>query len=60
MGKEKVAKVSGIMATVELVPEPISYSHITSEDELDLEVDELDTQWECGLPCMSVQAVMQD
>jgi len=42
--KEKAAKVSAITATVEVVSEPISYSHIISEDELDFEVDELDTQ----------------
>jgi len=43
-GKEKVAKVSTITATVDVVPEPISYGRIISEDELDFEVDELDTQ----------------
>jgi hypothetical protein len=43
-GKEKAAKVSAITATVDVVPEPISYGRIISEDELDFEVDELDTQ----------------
>jgi len=43
-GKEKAAKVSAIMATVDLDPEPISYGRIISEDELEFEVDELDTQ----------------
>jgi len=43
-GKEKAAKVSAITATVDVVPEPISYGCIISEDELDFEVDELDTQ----------------
>jgi len=42
--KEKAAKMSAITATVDVVPEPISYSHIILEDELDFEVDELDTQ----------------
>jgi len=36
--------VSAIMATVDVVPEPICYGRIISEDELDFEVDELDTQ----------------
>jgi len=43
-GKEKAAKVSAITATVDVVPEPMSLDHIISEDELDFEVDELDTQ----------------
>jgi len=43
-GKEKAAKVSAITATVDVVPEPISYGRIISEVELDFEVDELDTQ----------------
>jgi len=43
-GKEKAAKVSAITATVDVVPEPISYGRIISEDKLDFEVDELDTQ----------------
>ena len=43
-GKEKAAKVSVIMATVKVVPEPISYGRIILEDELYFEVDELDTQ----------------
>jgi len=43
-GKEKAAKVSAITVTVDVVPEPISYGHIISEDELDFEADELDTQ----------------
>jgi len=43
-GNEKAAKVSTITAMVEVVSEPISYSRIISEDELDFEVDELDTQ----------------
>jgi len=42
-GKEKTAKVSVITATADVVPEPISYGRIISEDELDFEVDELDT-----------------
>jgi len=42
-GKEKALKVSAIMATLDIIPEPISYGHIISEDELDLEVAELDT-----------------
>jgi len=42
--KEKTAKVSAITVTVYVVPEPISYGRIILEDELDLEVDELDTQ----------------
>jgi len=36
--------VSAITATVEVVPKPISYGRIISEDQLDFEVDELDTQ----------------
>jgi len=43
-GKEKAAKVSAITATVDVAPEPISYGRIISDDELDFEVDELDTQ----------------
>jgi hypothetical protein len=43
-GKEKAVKVSAIMAIVDILPEPISYSHIISEDELDFEVNELDAQ----------------
>jgi len=43
-GREKAAKVSAITATVDVVPEPISYGRIILEDELDFEVDELDTQ----------------
>jgi len=43
-GKERAAKVSAITATVDVVSEPIYYGRIISEDELDLEVDELDTQ----------------
>jgi len=42
--KEKAAKVCAITATVDIVPEPISYGHMITEDELDFEVDELDTQ----------------
>jgi len=42
--KEKAAKVSAIMAIVDVVPEPISYGRIISEDELDFELVELDTQ----------------
>jgi len=59
-GKEKSAKVFAITATVDVVPSPISYSRIISEDELDFEVDELDTQQECELSCMSGQAISQD
>jgi len=59
-GKEKAAKVSTITATVDVVPEPIFYGHIISEDKLDFEVDELDTQLKRGLPCTSGQAVSQD
>jgi len=59
-GKEKAAKVSAITATVDVVPEPISYSGIISEDELGFEVDELDTHWERELPCTSCRAVSQD
>jgi len=44
IGKEKAVKVSAIIATVDVVSELISYGHIISEDELDFEVDELDTQ----------------
>jgi len=36
--------VSVITATVDVVLEPIYYGHIISEDELDFEVDELDTR----------------
>ena len=36
--------MSAIMATLNIVPEPISYGRIISEEELDFEVDELDTQ----------------
>jgi len=43
-GKERIAKVSAITSTVDVVPEPISYGRIISADELDFEVDELDTQ----------------
>jgi len=43
-GKGNAAKVSAITATVDVVPEPISYGRIISEDELDFKVDELDTQ----------------
>ena len=43
-GKEKAVKVSAITATVDIVPEPISYGRIISLDELDFEVDKLDTQ----------------
>ena len=43
-GKKKAAKVSTIMATVDVVPESISYGRIISEDKLDFEVDELDIQ----------------
>jgi len=43
-GKKKAAKVSAIRTTVGVDPKPISYSRIISEDELDFEVDELDTQ----------------
>jgi len=42
-GKENYAMVSAITAKVDVVPEPISYGCIISEDELDFEVDELDT-----------------
>jgi len=41
---EKAAKVSAITATVDVVPEPISYGRIIPEDKLDFEVDELDMQ----------------
>jgi len=44
MGKEKAVKVSAIMVTVDIVPEPISCGQIISEDELDFVADELDTQ----------------
>jgi hypothetical protein len=43
-GKAKAAKVSAITATVHVVPEPISYGRIISEDKLDFEVNELDAQ----------------
>jgi len=43
-GREKAAKVSTITATVDVAPEPISYGRIILEDQLDFEVDELDTQ----------------
>jgi len=43
-GKDKAAKVSAITAIVDVVPDPISYGLIISEDELDFEVDESDTQ----------------
>jgi len=43
-GKEKATKVSVITATVDVAPEPISYGRIISEDKLDFEVHELDTQ----------------
>jgi len=43
-GNENAAKVSAIAAIVVVVPEPISCRRINSEDELDIEVDELDTQ----------------
>jgi len=43
-GMEKAAKVSAITATVDVVPEPISYCRIVLEDKLDFEVDKLDTQ----------------
>jgi len=43
-GKERAAKVSAITAIVDVVPEPISHGRIISEDKLDFEVDELDTQ----------------
>jgi len=43
-GKEKAAKVSPITATVEVVPEPISYGRIISENELDFEVDKLNIE----------------
>jgi len=42
-GKKKVAKVSAITTTVDIVLEPSSYSHYISNDELDFEVDKLDT-----------------
>jgi len=42
--KEKAAKVSAITATVDVVPKPISDGRIISEDELNFEVGELDTQ----------------
>ena len=48
------------MATVNVVPELISYGRIISEDQLDFEVDEVDTQQERGLSCTSRQAVAQD
>ena len=38
-GKEKPAKVSALTAIVDVVPEPISYGRIISENELDFEVD---------------------
>jgi len=41
---EKAARLSAITATVNVVPEPISYGRMISEDKLDLKVDELDTQ----------------
>jgi len=43
-GKEKAVKASAITATVDVVPVPFSDGRIISEDELDFEVDELDTQ----------------
>jgi len=43
-GKVKVGKVTAITATVDIIPDPISYGRIISEDELDFEVDKLDTQ----------------
>jgi len=43
-GEGEAAKVSAITATVYILPEPISYACIVSEDELDFEVDELDTE----------------
>ena len=52
--------MSAITATVNVVPEPISYGRIISEDKLDFEVGELDTQWERGLSYTSDQAVSQD
>jgi len=42
-GKEKAAKVTAITATVNLAFHPIAYGHIIYEDELDFEVDKLDT-----------------
>jgi len=41
--KEKAAKVSALIATVDVSTEPISHGRIISEDELDFEVDESDT-----------------
>jgi len=52
-GKEKPGKESAITPTVDVVPEPISCGSIISEDKLDFEVDELDTQSERGLSCTS-------
>jgi len=43
-GKEKVAKVSTITVTLDVVPNPISYDRIITEDEVYFEVDELDPQ----------------
>jgi len=43
-GMEKAAMVSAITATVDVAPELISCGRIISEDQLDFEVDELDTQ----------------
>jgi len=43
-GKDKAVKVSAITAIVDVVPEPISYCRFISEDWLDFEVAELDTQ----------------
>jgi len=43
-GKEKAAKMFAITEIVDVLVEPISYGRIISEDELDFEVDELDTQ----------------
>ena len=36
-------EVSTIMTTVDVVPQPIFYGRIISWDELDFEVDKLDT-----------------
>jgi len=42
--KEKAAKVSATMATVDIVPEPIFSGPIILEDGLNFEVNELDMQ----------------
>jgi len=56
-GNEKEAKVSGMMAMVHIVPKSIFCGRIISKDELDFEVDKLDTQLERRLSCTLGQAV---